>query len=106
RRRVRHAYGILQTSMGKDNPVAVRTRLTSEWLALFHPKSMVEVEYGGIVWVLSEAELRQDDSPRLAHDGLAALATGDVTLAGRRYEQLMRRWKLVRLRERRNLNAP
>lgn len=103
RRRVRHAYGILQTSMGKDNPVAVSARHTSEWLALFHPKSVVEVDYGGIAWVLSEAELRQDDSPQLAHDALSALATGDVMLASRRYEQLLRRWKLVRLRERRNL---
>lgn len=103
RRRARRAYGILQTSLGRSNPVAVSVRQVSEWLSVFHPRSMVEVDYGGLVWVLSDADLRGDDSPQLVHDGLTALARGDVVAAGRGYEQLMRRWRVIRLRERSNL---
>lgn len=105
RRRARRAYGILQTSLGRSNPVAVSVRHMSEWLSVFHPRSMIEVDYGGLVWVLSDAELRGDDSPQLVHDGLTALARGDAAAAGRGYEQLMRRWRVIRLRERSNLWA-
>lgn len=102
RRRSRHAYGILQTSLGRGNPVAVGIRQLSEWLSVFHPRSVVEVDYGGLVRILSDTELRDDDSPQLVHDGLTALARGDVSVAGRNYERLMRRWRQVRLRERSN----
>lgn len=105
RRRARRAYGILQTSLGKGNPVAVGVRQVSEWLSVFHPRSMVEVDYGGLVRVLSDTDLRDDDSPQLVHDGLIALARGDVVEAGRGYERLMRRWRGVRLRERSNLSG-
>jgi hypothetical protein len=102
RRRARHAYGILRSSLGQHNPVAVSVRQLSEWLSVFHPRSVVEVDYGGLVWVLSSAELHSEDSPQLVHEGLTALARGDVTTAGRSYEQLMRRWRQIRLRERSN----
>ncbi|MGH8882236.1 MAG: hypothetical protein ACRD0P_33630, partial [Stackebrandtia sp.] len=64
RRRARRAYGILQTSLGQSNPVAVSVRELSEWLSVFHPRSMVEVDYGGLVRVLSDVDLRGDDSPK------------------------------------------
>ena len=102
RRRARHAYGILQTSLGAGNPVTAGIRQLCDWLSAFHPRSLVELDYGGLVRVLSDTELRDDNSPRLVHDGLAALAQGDMTLAGEEYERLMRRWRRVRLRERRN----
>lgn len=103
RRRVRRSYGILQNSLGKGNPVVVGTRQVSEWLAVFHPRSIVELDYGGLAVILPDAQLRDDDSPQLAHEGLAALASGDVSVAGRNYEKLMQRWRRIRLRERSNL---
>lgn len=105
RRRARRAYGIVQTSLGRRNPVAMGIRQLSEWLSVFHPRSVVEVDYGGLVRVLSDAELSDDDSPQLVHDGLTALARGEAAEAGRGYERLMRRWRMIRLRERSNLWA-
>lgn len=102
RRRARHAYGIVQTSLGRANPVAVSIREMSEWLAAFHPRSLVEVDYGGLTHTLPKSALRRDNSPSLVHEGLAALARGDVAAAGRQYEKLMRRWRGVRLHERSN----
>ncbi|HZE40784.1 MAG TPA: hypothetical protein VE172_18435, partial [Stackebrandtia sp.] len=55
RRRGRQAYGILQTSLGRSNPVAVGVRQLCEWLSVFHPRSTVEVDYGGLVRMLSGA---------------------------------------------------
>ncbi|GAA4911485.1 hypothetical protein LX16_2556 [Stackebrandtia albiflava] len=102
RHRAHRAHEVLRASLGADNPVTRAVRELSEWLAVFHPRSVVEVDYGGLVWVLSAAELRADVSPRLVHEGLLALARGDVVTAGRHYEQLMRQWRRIRVRERSN----
>lgn len=102
RRRARHAYGILQTSLGRANSVAVNVRELTEWLAVFHPRSVVELDYGGLTRVMTEAELRSDNSPEVAQDGLSALARGDFDAATRSYERLTGRWRSIRLRERRN----
>jgi hypothetical protein len=102
RHRSHHAYGVLRNSLGADNPVAQSVRELTEWLTVFHPRAVVEVDYGGLAWVLSASELHEDASPRLVHEGLLALSRGDVAAAGRRYERLMLQWRRVRIRERSN----
>lgn len=102
RHRAHKAYAVLRASLGAENPVTESTRDLTEWLGVFHPRSIVELDYGGLAWVLPAEGLRTDDSPQLVHDGLVALARGDIASAGRSYERLMRRWREVRLLERSN----
>lgn len=102
RHRGHKAHAVLNASLGADNPLTVSAREMIKWLTVFHPRSIVELDYGGLAWVLSDDHLRADDSPQLVQDGLTALADGDLPSAGRAYERLMRRWRHVRLRERSN----
>lgn len=102
RHRGHKAHAVLRAALGADNPVTESARQMVEWLDVFHPRSVVELDYGGLAWVLPAKQLKADDSPRLVHDGLVALARGDTASAGRAYESLMRRWRQVRLRERSN----
>lgn len=102
RHRGNKAHAVLRASLGSDNPLTVSARQLIEWLGVFHPRSVVELDYGGLAWVLSPQQLDADDSPQLVHDGLVALARGDIPSAGRAYERLMSQWRYVRLRERSN----
>ena len=63
---------------------------------------MVELDYGGLASVLSDDTLRDDDSPALVAQGLAALAKGDADAASTAYEQLVERWRAIQLLERCN----
>ena len=73
-----------------------------DWLELFHPESIVELDYGGLASYL-DAALRvqgldgiNDDSSieDVAHS-LAGLAAGDGAIAGQGYERLVLRWRSV-----------
>ncbi|HET6214795.1 MAG TPA: hypothetical protein VFE14_18150, partial [Micromonosporaceae bacterium] len=68
----------------------------------FHPRSVLELDYGGLVELLSDDTLREDDSPGLVAAGLAGLAGGDADSASEAYETLVARWRTVQLMERSN----
>ncbi len=101
RRRGHRALAVLRRSVG-DSPVTSGMAECVQWLEEFHPRSVVELDYGGLVNVLTNKAMLADDSPGLAADGLAALARGDVTAAGEVYERLVERWRAVQLMERCN----
>ena len=58
-----------------------------------------ELDYGGLVSLLSDDVLEDDDSPGLVARGLAALSKGDADTATEAYEQLVTRWRAVQLLE-------
>jgi hypothetical protein len=65
------------------------------WLEEFHPRSLVELDYGGLVHLLDDAELKQDESARDIADALAALAEGDAARAGGAYGRVTARMKAL-----------
>jgi len=73
-----------------------------DWLELFHPESLVELDYGGLASYL-DASLRDkgldgisdDTSIEDVADSLAGLASGDGSVAGQGYERLVSRWRSV-----------
>jgi hypothetical protein len=73
-----------------------------DWLELFHPESLVELDYGGLANYLDNVLRAQgldgivDDSSieDVAHS-LAGLAAGDGAIAGQGYERLVTRWRSV-----------
>ncbi|MGG7572970.1 hypothetical protein [Streptomyces sirii] len=69
------------------------------WLEEFHPRSLVELDYGGLVHAVPEGQLAEDRSAAEVSEGLAALREGDGERAGVAYEKLSQRWRAVRERQ-------
>jgi hypothetical protein len=101
RRRAHRALSVLRRSIG-DVPISEAVEESARWLEEFHPRSIVELDYGGLACVLSDEAMTEDDSPSLAAEGLAALARGDAAAATQAYERLVDRWRAIQLLERCN----
>jgi hypothetical protein len=101
RRRAHRGVSVLRKSVG-DAPITEAVEEGARWLEEFHPRSVVELDYGGLVDLLPDAVLEGDDSPGLAAAGLAGLARGDAEAATEAYEKLVARWRAVQLLERCN----
>ncbi|MER5769002.1 hypothetical protein [Streptomyces sp. NPDC001985] len=66
------------------------------WLEEFHPRSLVELDYGGLVHALPEPLLADDHSAADVAAGIGALREGDSDAAGEAYARLAARWRAVR----------
>lgn len=65
------------------------------WLAEFHPYSLVELDYGGLVHVLSDEALRGDQSVAEIGAAMDAAARGDGELAVAMYKRARSRWRAL-----------
>jgi len=101
RRRAHQGLAVLRKTMG-DVAITESVAEGTRWLEEFHPGSMVELDYGGLVHLFSDEALLADDSPRLVADGLTALSRGDGDAATEKYERLVDRWREIQLMERCN----
>lgn len=101
RRRAHQGLAILRKTMG-DVAITESVAEGTRWLEEFHPGSMVELDYGGLVHLFSDEALLADDSPRLVAEGLSALSRGDGDAATEKYERLVDRWREIQLMERCN----
>jgi hypothetical protein len=101
RRRAHRGVSVLRKSLG-DAPITEAVEEGTRWLEEFHPRSIVELDYGGLVNLLPDEELASDDSPGLVAAGLSALSRGDAEAATEAYEKLVARWRAVQLLERCN----
>jgi hypothetical protein len=101
RRRAHRGVSVLRKSVG-DAPITEAVEEGARWLEEFHPRSIVELDYGGLVDLLPDDALTEDDSPGLAAAGLSGLARADADAATEAYEKLVARWRAVQLLERCN----
>jgi hypothetical protein len=101
RRRAHRAHSVLLKALGNVE-VTEAVEEGSRWLEEFHPRSVVELDYGGLASLLLDETLRSDDSPGLIAAGLAALSRGESDVASDTYEQIVTRWRAVQLLERSN----
>ena len=92
RRRVARALSVLRRAF-EEGPVVLTVESTGRWLEEFHPRSVVELDYGGLVDLRSEEELRADDSAGDIAEALSALAAGDSDAASVAYDRVMERWR-------------
>jgi hypothetical protein len=69
------------------------------WLEEFHPRSLVELDYGGLVHALPEEQLAGDRSAADVAAAVAALRADDGAAADAAYERLAERWRAVRARQ-------
>lgn len=94
RRRVARGYRVLREQV-KGTPLALGAEEVGRWLEEFHPRSLVELDYGGLVHVLGPERLAADRSAGEVAEGLAALRAGDTQGAARAYEAVVERWREV-----------
>ena len=92
RRRSAKARGVVRRMLG-DGPALDSLEETGRWLELFHPHSLVELDYGGLVHLLDDEALSADTSVGDVADALEALARGDGDTAGELYERVAGRWR-------------
>ncbi|MEV7777834.1 hypothetical protein [Kitasatospora sp. NPDC088351] len=94
RRRVARAYRALREAVPEGELVRGAEQV-GRWLEEFHPRSLVELDYGGLVHLLGPERLLADRSAGELEGGLRALRAGDMTEALRAYEELTARWRRV-----------
>ena len=88
--RVRHAVAHLALAAPDLDMLEDLTQLT-EWLELFHPDSVVELDYGAVA-----DKVYPDESPLDVRLGIECLAEGDMTGAAAAYRRLASRWIPIR----------
>ncbi len=94
RRRLARALRVLRKAFGEEG-VAEHVEEIGRWLESFHPHAVVELDYGGLVDLLSDEALAGDDSPREVMAALNALADDDQDAAEAAYARLVARWEGV-----------
>ncbi len=94
RRRVARALAVLRRTV-EDGVVTAGVEDLGRWLEDFHPRSLVELDYGGLVHLLDDAELGQDESARDVALALAALGEGDTDRAAAAYARVTARMKAL-----------
>ncbi|MBD0695359.1 hypothetical protein [Streptomyces sp. CBMA123] len=94
RRRVARAYRALREAV-PDGELVRGAEQVGRWLEEFHPRSLVELDYGGLVHLLGPERLLADRSAGELEEGLRALRAGDADGALRAYGELTGRWRRV-----------
>jgi hypothetical protein len=98
RRRLARALRTVRTA-APEGPLAPALVEVGRWLEEFHPRSLVELDYGGLVHTISAERLAGDHSAAEVHQALAALGDEDLERASELYEALTERWMDVRERQ-------
>ncbi|MCW1095007.1 MULTISPECIES: hypothetical protein [Streptomyces] len=101
RRRVARGLRALREAVD-EGPLIDGLVDVGRWLEEFHPRSLVELDYGGLVHALPAGELEADHSAADVAEGIEALRHGDGAAAGAAYGRLVERWRAVR--DRRSAN--
>jgi len=80
---------------GRDAMIRVSDELeeVGRWLEEFHPHSLVELDYGGLVQLLDDDALRADQSVAEVSAAVSALASREYELAAAAYQRLRARWR-------------
>jgi hypothetical protein len=119
RRRVARALGTVRRIPGKGQapstpgadpdqgapPTTVLVRVSvaleeiGRWLEEFHPHSLVELYYGGLVHILDDAALRADESVGEVAAAITGMETGQAELAVAMHKRVVARWRVVRALE-------
>ena len=94
RRRVARALSVLRRGL-EDSSVVDDVEDLGRWLEEFHPRSVVELDYGDLVHLLDDAELGQDASARDVTLALAKLSEGDGDGAAAAYGRVLARMKAL-----------
>lgn len=95
RRRVARTLAILRRTI-EDRPVIEGVEELANWLEDYHPRSLVELDYGGLVSLFDDIDLESDESAADIAHAVACLANGEPDEATEAYARVATRWGAVR----------
>jgi hypothetical protein len=101
RARAAKAHELAERTMGGQGPTKVLED-TGRWLEHFHPESAVELDYGGLVQLLTDEQVQEDTSAEDVNAIVTALEREDVEEIASRFERLRDFWGELAVRERFN----
>jgi hypothetical protein len=101
RERVGKAHELAERTMGEQGPTKV-LQDTGRWLEHFHESSAVELDYGGLVQLMTDEQLQEDTSAADVNAIVDALEREDVEEIATRFERLRDFWGDLAVRERFN----
>lgn len=104
RRRVAAALPVVRENLGDGTGdvyllSAGRLDTLGRWLGGFHPRALVELDYGGLVHLLDDRALSADESVAEMTVALTGMERGEVELTVAMYKRLLARWRPVRALE-------
>jgi hypothetical protein len=94
RRRVAQALRIVR-KIFDEGPATSAIEDVGRWLEEFHPHSLVELDYGGLVHLVDDETLSADTSVADVSESLERLSVGDLRAAGECYERVVGRWRSI-----------
>ena len=94
RRRFARGFRVLRENL-EEGALVEAVEEVGRWLEEFHPRSLVELDYGGLVHAVPEGSLADDHTAQEVAVGVAALRAGDGLLAGRSYRAVTERWRRI-----------
>ncbi|MFF0435217.1 hypothetical protein ACFYU9_23685 [Streptomyces sp. NPDC004327] len=95
RRRLARGLKALREAID-EGPMTEGLVEVGRWLEEFHPRALVELDYGGLVHVLGAEALAGDRSAADVAEGIEALREGDGEGASAAYGRFAARWRAVR----------
>ncbi len=98
RRRSARALQIIRRQVG-EVAVTAEVEEVARWLEEFHPHSLVELDYGGIVHLMADDKLQTDQSVAEIAAALTGLENGEEELAFAMYQRVILRWRSIQLLE-------
>ena len=95
RRRVARALAVLRRTLD-EGAMLEGVEDLGRWLEGYHPRSLVELDYGGLVALFDDEELYADESAADVAHAVASLGAGETDEASTAYERVTDRWGAVR----------
>lgn len=95
RRRVARTLAVLRRTVEEARVVDSVEEL-GRWLEDYHPRSLLELDYGGLARLFDAVELEADESAADIAHAVACLAGGDTDEATEAYQRVSVRWGAVR----------
>lgn len=95
RRRVARALAIVRRTV-EDDTIVDGVEDLARWLEDYHPRSLVELDYGGLVALFDDVDLEADESAADIAHAVACLAGGETDEATEAYTRVAARWGAVR----------
>lgn len=95
RRRCARTLAILRRTV-EEGPVLEGVEDLGRWLEDYHPRSLVELDYGALVRLFDDTELESDESAADVAHAVACLAAGETGEALEAYQRVSIRWGAVR----------
>lgn len=80
----------------RDPRLAAELAEVASWLERFHPGSLVELDYGGLVGLLSNDALNRDESVAELGAAIDGIACGHSEVALAMYSRVHARWRAFR----------